>query len=1315
MRPAMPSPAVDADEEISALIQPLHQTGQRLEELTAGEVDTVADSDGRPFVLRHAQEQLRVSETAKQAAILNALPAHIVLLDIQGRITTVNDAWRRFADANALQSPAYAIGMNYLEVCDRARGDGESEAHQAAAGIRSVLAGAQKSFSLEYPCHSPAEQRWFLMTVTPLTDDHPNGVVVMHLNIIERKRAEEALRESEARFRALTAMSSDFYWESDAEHRLTARASASKKRSMVAVFQRGAQIGERRWEIPNLSPDAAGWQAHRDVLDAHLPFRDFELSRLGGNGTERHIAISGDPVFDASGTFLGYRGVGTDITERKQAERLVRDSEERFRAIFDQAPIAMALLDMQGHPIVSNSPLSKMVGYSNAELSQMKFSDFTYPEDVDNDVNQFTELLEGKIFAYSMEKRYVHKNGNPIWARLFVTMLRDKNGLPQDIIGMAEDITERKQAAEEIRFKNTMLQTLQETSLDAMLVVDENGHIISYNQQFIDLWRLSPQLVSARLDAPVLQSVADQVENSEAFVARVQYLHEHHDDKSRDEVSLRDGRIIDRYSAPVIGADRKYYGRVWYFRDITKRKHAAQELRESERRFRDLLGNVELVSMMLDREGRITYCNGYLLRLSGWRYEEVIGRNWFERFIPPEIADLKDSFFAALLANLPEARHHENEILTRSGERRLIRWNNSVLRSGAGDVIGTASIGEDITERKEAADRIVHLNRVHAVLSGINTLIVRVHDRDELFREACRIAVEAGGFRMALIAIVDKSATKIVPVASAGKDEALLSVIRGILSSSEHAPTTMTALALREKQAVVSNDSQRDPRVLFGVKYAEAGVRSMAVLPLLVSDEAVGVLALYASEIEFFHEDELKLLTELAGDIAFAIDHIDKQERLDYLAYYDVLTGLANRSLFLERVAQYVRSAVSGGHELAVFLIDLERFKNINDGLGRPAGDALLRQVAEWLTHNAGDASLLARIGADHFAMVLPQVRREGDVTRLLEKTMAAFLEHPFRLNDAVFRVSARVGAAVFPEDGADAETLLRNAEAALKKAKASGERYLFYTQKMTEAVAGKLTLENQLRQALDNEEFVLHYQPKVNLVSGKLTGAEALIRWNDPRTGLVPPGRFIPILEETGLIYDVGRWALHQAIADYLRWRAAGLPAVRIAVNVSPLQLRNRGFIAEIGHAIGIDAHAAAGLELEITESLIMADIKLSIASLQAIRALGVTIAIDDFGTGFSSLSYLAKLPVDTLKIDRSFVIEMTGGPEGLALVSTIINLAHSLKVKVVAEGVETEEQSRLLRVLSCDEMQGFLFSKAVPSEVFEAKFLLAPPAGGK
>jgi diguanylate cyclase (GGDEF)-like protein/PAS domain S-box-containing protein len=876
---------------------------------------------------------------------------------------------------------------------------------------------------------------------------------------------------------------------------------------------------------------------------------------------------------------------------------------------------------------------------------------------------------------------------------------------------MRLDVTEKRQIEESLGASETLFRQVAENIRDVFFLIDaDSNRTLFISSAYEDIWGRSCDSAYASSDSWMEAIHPDD---------RAWIYEEHKNGISagRFEYKYRilrpDGSIrwIQARGFPVRDDAGKIVRVAGVAEDITQREHFAQELRESERRFANLLGNVEMVSIMLDVNGSITYCNDYLLRLTGWQREDVLAGNWFDLFIPPGQDDMK-GVFSTLLADLPAAWHHENNILTRSGEVRLIRWNNSVLRSGVGDVIGTASIGEDITERQRAEIRIKRLNRVYAVLSQINALIVRVRDRDELFKEACRIAVEQGGFQMSLICIADRSAAKIVPVASAGKDEELLTAIKDMLSLSECAPNTMVARAMREKETIVSNDSQSDPQVLLGARYAESGVRSLAVLPLIVSNEAVGALALYAGEIEFFHEEELKLLTDLTSNISFALDHIEKEKKLNYLAYYDALTGLANRSLFFERLAQYMRSAVSNGQKLALFLIDLERFKNINDSLGRPAGDALLRHVADWLTHNVGDANLLARVGADHFAVVLPEVKQEGDLTQLLEKTMEALPQHPFQLNDAVFRIAAKVGVALFPDDGANADTVFKNAEAALKKAKARGDRYLFYTQRMTETVASKLALENQLRQALDKGEFVLHYQPQVSVANGKLTGAEALIRWNDPRTGLVPPVQFIPVLEETGLISEVGRWALRKAIEDHLRWRNAGLPAMRIAVNVSPLQLRHRSFIAEIEAAIGIDARAASGLELELTESLIMEDVKNSIASLQAIRAMGIQIAIDDFGTGFSSLSYLSKLPVHTLKIDRSFVNEMTIAPEGLALVSTIINLARSLKLKVVAEGVETEEQSHLLRLLSCDEMQGYLICKPVPSEIFEARYLALPCA---
>jgi diguanylate cyclase (GGDEF)-like protein/PAS domain S-box-containing protein len=606
---------------------------------------------------------------------------------------------------------------------------------------------------------------------------------------------------------------------------------------------------------------------------------------------------------------------------------------------------------------------------------------------------------------------------------------------------------------------------------------------------------------------------------------------------------------------------------------------------------------------------------------------------------------------------------------------------------------------QDITEQVRAQARINRLNRVYAVLSGINAAIVRIRNRQELFREACRIALEAGRFVMAWIGVVDRETSAVKPVAFAGDVGGFFDAAPMTILESRPGGHNLSGRAVRSKRPVISNDVQNDEQPLMRKELDERGINSLAILPLLVNDEAVGVLALYAADVGFFDEEEMRLLTELAGDISFALDHIEKAQRLDYISYYDPLTGLPNRTLFLERLKLQLGDAGREDERVALQIVDIERFKIINDTLGRQAGDALLAQLANRLKQGARPSSWFARLGADHFAIVMPGIATEEGLGRRIDLRYGETFSGPFTVAATELRISARSGIALFPGDGADADTLLRNAEAALKKAKVTGERYLFYTQEMTERIAEKLSLENKLRQALEKDQFVLHYQPKVELEKRRIVGLEALIRWQSPDLGLVPPMKFIPLLEETGLILQVGSWALRRASLDHRAWFEAGLKPPKVAVNVSAIQLRQRDFVRIVEQAI-MEGVAPTGIDLEITETLVMEDIQASIAKLSEVRRLGVGVAIDDFGTGYSSLAYLARLPVETLKIDRSFVMKMVEDSTTRMLVTTIISLAHSLLLKVVAEGVETQAQAKLLRELGCDQMQGYLFSKPVPKD---------------
>ena len=427
---------------------------------------------------------------------------------------------------------------------------------------------------------------------------------------------------------------------------------------------------------------------------------------------------------------------------------------------------------------------------------------------------------------------------------------------------------------------------------------------------------------------------------------------------------------------------------------------------------------------------------------------------------------------------------------------------------------------------------------------------------------------------------------------------------------------------------------------------------------------------------------------------------------VDWLAYYDTVTQLPNRTLFEDRLKQAVAIAKSSNQTLGVLFISLDQFKKVNDSLGHGPGDVLLREFAERLKSCISKSDTVARFGNDEFALLRTQIDGTKDVIETIG-SLSQVLKFSFDLPGHELIATASVGVSLFPLDGEDSHTLLKNAGAALYKAKRSGgANYQFFTADMHELASRRLALESNLRRAIQNEEFEVHYQPRVSVDSLAITGVEALVRWQHPQLGLISPSEFIPLAEDTGLIVPLGEWVLRTACSQGRRWRDQGFAPIHIAVNISARQFHDQDLSQTVIRILEETGLSPKLLELEITESSIMQDADLAAAILSRLKNLGINIAIDDFGTGFSSLASLKRLPIDALKIDQSFVREATSDRDDAALVMAIITLAHNLRLKVVAEGVETEDQLRFLQLLRCDELQGDFFSKPVAAETIVASF---------
>ena len=632
----------------------------------------------------------------------------------------------------------------------------------------------------------------------------------------------------------------------------------------------------------------------------------------------------------------------------------------------------------------------------------------------------------------------------------------------------------------------------------------------------------------------------------------------------------------------------------------------------------------------------------------------------------------------------------------------------SLLTELAADLafgLNALHVRAQMRRQQEQLDRQARIVRVH---SAINSAVIRFRNRDELLQEACRLAVDIGGFFGAVVWVVDGSGRWAWMKYRAGPEVRDYETLQRLEIGDGTGPDpSLSGRALRTGKVLVCPDiASGDAPVAARERLLERGIRSLIALPLIVEGKRVAVLTLSACDPAPAEDGELvRLLENIAASLSFALHSLESADAAQYLASFDPLTGLAKRALFCERldkVSQSGSTAPTDAARAVVIAFDVRGLGSINTLYGQRFGDLLLQGLAKRLYRHAGDYERIGYLGAGTFVLLERVPESATESTRPALDT--ALLEEPLELEGREIRPSVSCGAAEYSQEVATGEILVQRAEAALKRAKESGEHYLNYRPEMSRETVQRVVLEHRLRTALAEQQFLLHYQPQIDLSTGKIDSAEALLRWRDPTGGLVLPGRFLPVLESSGMIVPLGNWTLLKAVEDLEGWRQAGCGPMRVAVNVSAQQLKQREFLhGLLGLADRVAPLEGFGLDIEITETTLLQDLEGTSEKLRELRKAGIRVALDDFGTGYSSLALLSKLPVDVLKIDRSFVSGLPDDPASVTLVVSIVELASAFDLVTVAEGVETAEQLAALRALRCSHAQGFLQSPAVTAREFE------------
>jgi len=799
------------------------------------------------------------------------------------------------------------------------------------------------------------------------------------------------------------------------------------------------------------------------------------------------------------------------------------------------------------------------------------------------------------------------------------------------------------QARHESEGRAEELRTILDASPLAVALI-RNRCLLSANRAF-------ERMFGYRVDEVRGQSVEAFYTSAEAFVAFGQRLYPEIANggvaKFEQEYKDRAGRVFwTNFYARLLDPLQPDKGAVVLIEDISERKATEAAREESEERHRQMfLGNASVMFLVDPERAAIVDANPAACAFYGYPLQAFRGKPLRDIDPRPE-----GEYRAAAERVLADGRgYFLLQHRMANGEIRHVEVHASPLRVGGQTLI--YSIVHDVTQRHRAEEQL----RLAAKAIASSGEGIVVTDRDNRIVSVNPAFCALSGYEA---------------------DE-LLGRTPELFRSSRHDDAFYRAMwdAVRGTGSWQGEIWNRD--------------RHGRVVPEWLT---ISVVRDAAGEIEHY----VGIFTDIS-------ERKRSEERIRHLAEHDALTNLPNRVLLGDRLSQAIVQAQREGRQMALIFLDLDRFKNINDSLGHQIGDQLLQVVAERIHQCVRASDTVSRQGGDEFIMLLPEIAHPSDAARVAEKLLEA-LAHPCLIEGHELTVTASLGIGIYPDDGADPATLIRNADTAMYHSKESGRNaYHFFRPEMNARVFERMSLENSLRRALERGEFLLHYQPQIDIATRRLIGMEALVRWQHPELGLVPPMRFIPVAEDSGLILGIGAWVLGEACRQNRAWQAAGLPALPVAVNISALQFAQPRFIEAVGQALQASGLAPHCLELELTESVMMQAAERNIEMLETIRRMGVQVAIDDFGTDYSSLAYLKRLPIDKLKIDQAFVRDIVTDADDAAIIAAIIGLAQNLKLRVIAEGVENEAQFDFLRRGGCAEAQGYLFSRPLPGAEFE------------